>query len=100
MVRPDARRPFFVVASTGDSDLLHFVGSQVVQHEKHAVLEQFLGLGRVSSHLHYGGRLLLQRMGLRYSLTVTFLMVYTTTLIRFLIRFLLQQQRLWLLLQR
>ena len=33
---------FLLVASTGDSDLLHFVGSQVVQHEKHAVLEQFL----------------------------------------------------------
>ena len=57
------------------------------------------GLGRVSSHLHYGGRLLLQRMGLRYSLTVTLLMVYTTTLIRFLIRFMPRQQRLWLLLQ-
>ena len=61
------------------------------------------GLGRVSSHLHYGGRLLLQqvvtRMGLRYSLTVTLFMVYTTTLIRFLIRFMPRQQRLWLLLQ-
>jgi len=38
---PDMWR-LLLLASTCDSDKLHYVGSQAVQHEKHAVLEQFL----------------------------------------------------------